>query len=330
MRYVLLFLLLFGFTAPAHAARRTPPPASLTVTSRPSGAKVWVDGTAVGVTPLTLNPVTPRSYTVVVGGNGFRLWGKRIQVRRSQRARVNARLKPAVALTPEQKTAGRTALDKNAGRALEWRSVALFAIDYSNLGLGDFSGAALDTGLGFFVDAVETDTGFAATFYLDEEETQPAGEMSFSLANVTLDVQYSFTAGPLANSAGQLHGEPSGLTAFAVTGNGTLTDGSTWRANILVTSADGVYSFSGTVRLSSPDGTTATWSASGTADGARLVIATSDGYRLDVALNGDGSGGGMLWIPGSPDPFAVFAWDVNGQGTITFSDGTTEDFSLGF
>lgn len=96
---------------PAAAASKpveTPPPAAaptpaagtrpaggqgaLVVDSRPAGARVFVDGRQVGVTPLQLDSVDAGSHAVRLELEGFGPWATTVQVVRGQRARVSGSL----------------------------------------------------------------------------------------------------------------------------------------------------------------------------------------------------------------------------------------------
>lgn len=329
MRYLLLLLFTLGLATSATAA-----PAGIVVKAKPAGATVWVNGVAVGTSPVTLSPLSPGRYTVVVGGGAFRMWGQTVQLKRGKRIKLQPKLKSVVAVTPQRKAAGLDVLDSNAGRSLEWKNIAAFAFNlYGGGGLGPFggraAGAPLDLGLGYFLDISLTDSGFQVSFYTDEALTQLAGTMGLSADTTGLLLTYDFTDGPLAGASGELDAGFTGLSASA-TGSGTLSDGSTWTADLTVTpnATFDAFTFDGTLTLHNLDGTTSQWGISGFLDGASVTITTSDHFKIELHLNPDGSGGGTIWGPGSPDPLAVFSWDANGAGTITYADGTTETFDL--
>lgn len=75
-------------------AARTPAATtgSLLVDSRPVGAQVTVDGGTVGVTPLTLEDLSPGDHRVVLQIPGFNLWATTVQVKVGSRTRVAASL----------------------------------------------------------------------------------------------------------------------------------------------------------------------------------------------------------------------------------------------
>ena len=69
----------------------TPMPGSLAVQSRPSGARVTVDGRSAGVTPLVVSLPIGR-YQVRIEGDGYQSWVTNVEVTSDERAQVNASL----------------------------------------------------------------------------------------------------------------------------------------------------------------------------------------------------------------------------------------------
>ena len=65
---------------------------SLLVDSRPAGAEVTIDGRAVGVTPTTIDDLSPGEHRVVLQIPGFNLWATTAQVKAGSRTRVAASL----------------------------------------------------------------------------------------------------------------------------------------------------------------------------------------------------------------------------------------------
>ena len=85
--------------AAAPIRKPQPPPAtptafvgSLSVSSRPTGATVTLDGRVVGVTPLTLAGVAAGSHAVRLELEGYRIWSVSAQVVSGQLKKVNASL----------------------------------------------------------------------------------------------------------------------------------------------------------------------------------------------------------------------------------------------
>jgi hypothetical protein len=67
---------------------------SLSVESRPTGARVFVDGRLSGTTPLVLSKLAAGSHDVRVERTGYRRWSSRVRVTSSHRVRVTASLEP--------------------------------------------------------------------------------------------------------------------------------------------------------------------------------------------------------------------------------------------
>jgi hypothetical protein len=64
----------------------------LQIDSRPSGAQVFVDGTAVGVTPVVLPTVSTGTHAIRIEMTGYRPWSTSVAVNGGQRTRVSASL----------------------------------------------------------------------------------------------------------------------------------------------------------------------------------------------------------------------------------------------
>ena len=77
-------------TAPTHSAPRAP--ARVEFVSRPAGARVYVDGRAVGRTPITAEPLGPGRRAVRLQLDGYRPWATTLHLEPGQRARVAASL----------------------------------------------------------------------------------------------------------------------------------------------------------------------------------------------------------------------------------------------
>jgi hypothetical protein len=97
-----------GVSAPALAAstRRaavaTPPDVGprtyvgdLSIVSTPAGAQVFINGRAVGVTPLVLYERQAGSVAIQIASDGFERWSASVQVRAGQMTNVAATLRPA-------------------------------------------------------------------------------------------------------------------------------------------------------------------------------------------------------------------------------------------
>jgi hypothetical protein len=66
--------------------------APLVVESRPAGARVFVDGTLIGKTPLTLGDVAAGDHAVSLDLDGYRRWSSSVRIVAGERNRVTASL----------------------------------------------------------------------------------------------------------------------------------------------------------------------------------------------------------------------------------------------
>jgi serine/threonine-protein kinase len=82
--------------AAAAPARPVPAPSavpgSLVIMSRPPGAAVSIDGRASGITPLTLNTISPGEHRIRLERSGYQPWTTTIKVVSGERARIAASL----------------------------------------------------------------------------------------------------------------------------------------------------------------------------------------------------------------------------------------------
>jgi serine/threonine-protein kinase len=65
---------------------------SLSIETRPPGARVLIDGRDVGVTPFTLTLVTLGTHTVELRLRGYRVWSSTVSIAAGQRRRIAASL----------------------------------------------------------------------------------------------------------------------------------------------------------------------------------------------------------------------------------------------
>lgn len=67
----------------------------LSIVSTPAGARVFINGRAVGVTPLVLRERQAGSVAIQIANEGFERWSASVQVRAGQMTNVAATLRPA-------------------------------------------------------------------------------------------------------------------------------------------------------------------------------------------------------------------------------------------
>jgi len=73
-------------TAAARGARAAA--GAIAVDSRPRGAKVWIDGKAVGATPVSVPGFTPGTHSVRLELNGYKPLATRVTVKPGETARI--------------------------------------------------------------------------------------------------------------------------------------------------------------------------------------------------------------------------------------------------
>ena len=77
-----------------------PTTGGISVTSSPSGAEVYLNNAFRGLTPITLDSLTPGSYTVLLKLSGYSDWSATAQVAAGQTSQLTATLTPAPTPTP--------------------------------------------------------------------------------------------------------------------------------------------------------------------------------------------------------------------------------------
>jgi hypothetical protein len=77
-----------------------PTTGGISVISSPSGAEVYLNNAFRGLTPITLDSLTPGSYTVLLKLSGYSDWSSTAQVTAGQTAQLTATLNPLPTPTP--------------------------------------------------------------------------------------------------------------------------------------------------------------------------------------------------------------------------------------
>jgi hypothetical protein len=67
-------------------------PGTLVVDSRPAGARVFLDGRAVGTTPLVLTTAAAGEHAIHLDLDGYRRWATSVKIMSGERSRVAASL----------------------------------------------------------------------------------------------------------------------------------------------------------------------------------------------------------------------------------------------
>jgi hypothetical protein len=79
-----------------------PTTGSISVTSSPTGAEVYLNNVFKGLSPLTLDKLSPGSYIVTLKLNGYQDWQSSAQVTAGQTTQLSATLLPTATPTPTQ------------------------------------------------------------------------------------------------------------------------------------------------------------------------------------------------------------------------------------
>lgn len=184
-----------------------------------------------------------------------------------------------------------------------------------------------DEWLGLWVQVQITETSNRMDFFVDEAKTQPAGHMlstwprTWGVYPVSWHSDYEFTAGTMNGS----HGTGDSTMTSETSGNFSYDD--TWSGNRYHGSS--AWSEQGTRWTNRTDNSDGSWSNDSgdyAADGSGTTVCENSlGYRSTFHWNADGSGNGRIEGP-DPGLPAIIAWDGQGMGTITYADGTTEEY----
>jgi hypothetical protein len=80
----------------------TPTIGSISVSSSPSGASIYLDGSYKGTTPMAIKNVEKGSYTIALKYTGYQDWSQTISVRAGDITYVSPSLTPKPAQAPAQ------------------------------------------------------------------------------------------------------------------------------------------------------------------------------------------------------------------------------------
>lgn len=81
---------------------QTPTTGSVSISSAPSDAEVYLDNVFRGLSPLTIDSVSPGTHTVLIRLSGYQDWPSQIQVTAGQTTQIAATLLPVAKPTPTQ------------------------------------------------------------------------------------------------------------------------------------------------------------------------------------------------------------------------------------
>lgn len=191
----------------------------------------------------------------------------------------------------------------------------------------EFDDFYFDEWLGLWVQVSFADTQFRQDFYVDEAKAQTAGFMlstwpsDWNSYPVAWRTEYQFSAGVLNGSRGvyesSMTSETTGSMNYDATWSGDHYRGrSSWNG--------GTMSWAN--RSDAADGSWSNDSGEYAADGTSTIQSENSlGYRTQYNWSADGSGNGRLEGPDAGLP-ATLRWDSEGNGVITYADGSTEEF----
>jgi hypothetical protein len=77
-----------------------PTTGGIAITSSPTGGDVFLDNAYRGISPLTIDSISPGMHTVLLQLSGYQDWRSQVQVTAGQTAPVSATLLPAPTPTP--------------------------------------------------------------------------------------------------------------------------------------------------------------------------------------------------------------------------------------
>lgn len=198
-----------------------------------------------------------------------------------------------------------------------------------DIGVGDGEPSLYyDSFIGVWVSTTWTENGYTAIYSLDEAGTQPAGSATSSWVvgetGSTGSSEVRITAGPNAGYTLDSSYSTNTLTGVGIYTStsvsplyGSSQDSGQWR-----TDGSGTYTSRWQKGIDFKE-----YSGEWMADGSwQSTSTTSDGYRLSIQGRPDGSGQGSIEGQGQLLP-ATVVWDINGDGTITWADGSTSTFN---
>ncbi len=183
-----------------------------------------------------------------------------------------------------------------------------------------------DDYLGLWVKIQDSATASDFTLYQDEAKTQPAGSFHTvfsSLASFpqSYESHYTITAGALSGTHGDYVTVQNADNSGKSTYNGTYVDGWSDQGQS-VWNADGSSTWSS--RSDGPNQAFYSYQGSFKGDGSGTNhTESSDKYITDYIYRADGSGTARIQGP-DPGLPATITWDIYGNTTIHFADGSVE------
>jgi len=190
-------------------------------------------------------------------------------------------------------------------------------------------GPVYDKRLGLWVVVTKSASGFTATFYQDQAETQPAGSAAYTanLSTRTTSGNISITAGKYSGLTGT-YSETFGIDTLSGNYAITLPSGTTVSTQFTVMYTGGTKpSGTATQTITKPDGYSEISTLTYKSDGSMIITASdSNGYSSKFNVASDFSGSGTI---SGPDPGlpAKIVWNSVGTGTVTFANDLVINFT---
>lgn len=181
--------------------------------------------------------------------------------------------------------------------------------------------------LQLWVEDTYDERSYQEHYFVDEAKTQPAGflysSFDFSGLNSGTQFEYSITAGPMSGSNGKVVYENTG-SRHTWTSNFFDSVENVRSSGMMAYNDDG--SGENHSQLLFGDGTSMTTDSQFRSDGSFSMSCTDqEGISTVQNFNPDGSGNGTITGQREGLP-ASMQWDTMGHGTITWANGTVDEF----
>lgn len=335
LRYLMLIAALWAaspLALPAEARPKRAP--SLQVVSRPAGAEVLIDGAPAGATPLKMEAPAPGQYQVELRKAGYETVVRTVTVRATGKTRVRAKLRKVRSdINPRDRDAIRSAAAAAGSRLRALSAIARLYLQSSpGGGFASDDEPAYDPFLGlyFTVEIEENEDGdflITVRYTEDEEGLLPAGALEVLLAERST-LHLEIIAGRFAGLTSHQTVEPDLSGGARLTMQGSMPGGASYEGEYRYTLEEKAIAWTGESRIVDGD-----WSARVTVEGStltgqRLQAITSDGLTINLQTALDGSSTGEVLDTATGALLATIVVNAAGQGTITYADGTQEQFNL--
>lgn len=337
------FFLIAGlqFAVPAEARRPKPP--SLLIKTKPSGADFTLTGgpkgeSHTGRTPFKSKDVAPGTYTLTVNREGYEGVEETVEVAATGKTKLSYRLqKSSSGLSRAEKDRRREALQSRLDD-IRRQLVAMFFIGNYAENLPEVNGDLYSepniSGLYYRVFITPQQGGselHTFNLFLDEAERLPAGSGRFVArpgAFPLLEGSLTITDGRPKGLSGNVTTSSPGPDQYRVEFTGTMGQDATFTAVALGDPFPLDWAGGSLAWGPSGDDEQATLTSEGGEDGVRVAGMTPDGAETySFVFQGEEEQVtvvGQLRMKATGALLAELTADLNGNGTIVYSDGTSE------